>query len=107
MLIQPEVSLNPPPGMSNYCFDKNIIMDIGVHLTLSVPEGIPSSVKFWKCKICQKQIEQKGMRAHVGKHIIEKEIDTDHDDLICGFCGLSCSSQLVKTSRGKNKRFLW
>ena len=45
------------------------------------------------------------MRVHVGKHILEKQIDTDHEDLICWFCGLSCSSQSVKTSGGKNKDF--
>lgn len=27
------------------------------------------------------------MRVHVGKHILEKQIDTDHEDLIYGFWG--------------------
>ena len=34
MTVKPDVSLNPPEGCSIYFFDKQLIQDIGVHLTL-------------------------------------------------------------------------
>ena len=51
MTVKPEVSLNPPENCSVYYFDKQLIHDIGVHLSLldanqrSNSSAIPSSVQ--------------------------------------------------------------
>ena len=53
MLVQPKVCVDPPPGMSKFCLDKQPIMDIGVHLSLSIPDA-ESTTSLHKCKVCHK-----------------------------------------------------
>ena len=106
MLVKPEIAVEPPPGMSMFCFDKQTIIDIGVHLNLSAPDSSESlSDAFRKCKICKKSVNKQKMREHVGHHIIANTIQTEDKENICGFCGMSCSSTLAETSRGRGKTF--
>ena len=80
MLVQPKVCGDPPPGMSKFCFDKQTT-DIGVHLSLSIPDA-ESTTSLHKCKVCRKLVDLKEMRTHIGKHIIEEEITTYHKDIV-------------------------
>ena len=102
MLIQPEVCLDHPMGMSQFCFDKQTVMDLDIELSLSTTDSASNST-LRICKICRKYINLERMRTHIGLHIIQGDIETQNKDIICGFCGMKCSSILVKTSRGKSK----
>ena len=105
--IKPSVELNPPEGMSKYCFDANLLRDMSVHLQLqnqsstsdSVTAG-PSSVIMKKCLVCTKILPKTDMRCHIGVHILKGNIKDDLDK-ICGFCsGLHCET-VLKHSRKK------
>ena len=57
----------------------------------SLSEWIP-------CRICEEGIFVKGMRKHVGTHILQLDLG-----LVCGFCGIDgCSIDFVRGS-GKGK----
>ena len=64
-------------------------------LELSLDPGILSDKI--PCRICGEEISNKGMRKHVGIHIIKGDLG-----LVCAFCGIEgCSVELVKSGRGK------
>lgn len=107
ILIQPKISANPPEGMTNFFYEKQLLYDIGVQIDKSSmpqePSSVPSSsgVQKHKCSICNKSISADRMRGHIAYHIISDHVSSD----ICGFCGRnSCLNKLVKTSshHGKN-----
>ena len=105
VLVKPSVSVDPPVGMSNYFFDRNFLLDIGVQFTIDDDDAnngkknTTDGVKRNKCKICRKQINCDKMRGHVGYHILKAK---DVDSHSCGFCGLqSCSNKFAKNSTSK------
>ena len=75
VLVKPSVSVDPPVGMSNYFFDRNFLLDIGVQFTIDDDDAnngkknTTDGVKRNKCKICRKQINCDKMRGHVGYHM--------------------------------------
>ena len=98
VLIKPAVCPNPPVGMSNYYFDKQCLLDIGVQFTLSSVANPPLKEKKQRnaCKICNVKILCDRMRGHIGYHILSKK---DLDSHVCGFCGLqSCSNKFKQSS---------
>ena len=47
-----------------------------------------------QCKLCQKEMDIKGMRRHIGAHILLEELKD-----VCGFCGVAgCSIGIAKSS---------
>ena len=114
--VKPEISLNPPEGCSVFYFDKQLINDIGVHLTLqhsaaendgsSAMPSSSSSSSDVKCKVtkCKKTLPLKEMRNHIGKHIVKGEIP--ESDNLCGFCGVQgCRAYLQGSSSGGTRHF--
>ena len=72
VLIKPLVSANPPVGMSNFYYDKQFLLGIGVQFTLagnqsgcSSSKQKSSEVQKNKCKVCNKYIACDKMRGHV------------------------------------------
>ena len=101
MLVQTEVCLNHPPNMSKFCFDKQLIMNLGIHLNLSTLDCESASSASHKCEICNKRITLAKMRTHLGLHIINDDIKTQHKDLICVFLWFDVLIKLSKHQRGK------
>ena len=108
VMIKPSVSANPPAGMSNFYYDRQFLLDIGVQFTLANQAGTGSSkqktseVQKNKCRICHKNIACNKMRGHVGYHILMKDIATN----VCGFCGLqSCSNKLKQSSKSSTTKY--
>ena len=128
MTIKPYISLNPPEGCSVYYFDKQLIQDIGVHLTLinvnqqqsssrsttsatvsaptSSTASASGSASGVTCKVCKKKnIQLKDMRSHVGKHIVKRETGPASEH-VCGFCGKEgCKHTLQKSSHSRDRVF--
>ena len=105
--IKPE--LKDINGTIRFAFDKQLILDLQVGLTVSEQQtNAPavcraSSSGNVVCKVgrCKKSVKLEKMRLHVGKHILKKEITGIN---ICGFCGDdSCENTLNISSRGKKK----
>ena len=48
------------------------------------------------CKLCNKEVDMKQMRLHVGKHILENNLSN-----VCGFCGTQGYSIGFKKSSGR------
>ena len=110
VVIKPTISANPPKGMTNFCYDKQLLLDIGVQLSLSTssstsvvsltsrskPKSNAEVFKMHKCRICQKAIRNDKMRGHIGFHILSGTVKSD----VCGFCGLpSCINNFVNRSK--------
>ena len=81
--IKPSIDSNPPEGMSNFTFDRQLLLDVGVQLqseqTVKEHQDIP-------CLVClsKKCYPQQKMRGHIGYHILNDDIA---GPIICGFCG--------------------
>ena len=127
MTVKPAISLDPPEGCAIYFFDKQMIQDIGVHLTLieanqpssswAMPQFSSSSslssnvsatgsdAKLVLGKVCKKKkVPLKDMRTHMGRHIALNDIGLNENT--CGFCGQEgCRSYLSNSSLSKNKAF--
>ena len=108
VVIKPTISANPPEGMTNFCYDKQLLLDIGVQLTLSTASStsaVPSTsksksnaevFKLHKCHMCHKNIRNDKMRGHIGFHILSGTVESD----ACGFCGLpSCLNKFLNKSK--------
>ena len=113
--MKPIIDPNPPPNMGKYYFDKQLIQDVGVHLSLnqqstsSTPYSTFSSCKerdgklIKSCFYCKKNIRLQDMRSHVGGHILRDEMGTSRT---CGFCGQDACETRVKSSRKGPKTFI-
>ena len=108
VMIKPSVSANPRAGMSNFYYDRQCLLDIGVQFTLENQAGTgcskqkTSEVQKNKCRICHKNIACNKKRGHVGYHILMKDIATN----VCGFCGLqSCSNKLKQSSKSSTTKY--
>ena len=107
--IEPEVSIDPPQGCSAFYFDKQLIQDVGVHISLCDVDhtsATSSDNMMRKCKVkgCRKMVTLSNMRKHVGKHILNKEVQKS--ERLCGFCGAEgCSTNLKKSNKGKKLFF--
>ena len=86
--IKPNIDLEPPEGVTRFYFDMNLLHDVGVHLQMSVVSHQQSqpgqSIIKKRCFKCRKSIPLSEMRAHVGVHILSKDVVGSN---ICGFCG--------------------
>ena len=103
VIIKPSVSANPPENLSNFFYDKQFLLDIGVELSLANNLSTSSSrssntkqqattIKKNQCKVCSKPISCEKMRGHIAYHIIKLEIESS----VCDFSGLpSCTNKLV------------
>ena len=85
---------NPPEGMSNFIFDRQLLHDVGVQLVSRANREGTS-----KCSMLdmlnKKAISTAKMMGHLGYHILNNGIGPS----ICGFCDeIWCSTQLHKTS---------
>ena len=86
-----------------------MIIDLGVGMKISnQPNTTVSQLSDKKttvnrdCKICKKNVGLSSMRAHVGKHLLQKDVEQGSN--ICGFCGLAtCSNTLRVTSQRQGK----
>ena len=97
IVIKPRVNPNPPEGMTNFSYDKQLLFDIGVQLAMCT-SSTSNSVKEAKnkCEVCNKAIAPVQIRGHVGYHILALGVDSN----VCGFCGLSsCSNNLTFSCR--------
>ena len=103
-------SLISVEGKSCFAFDRSFIMDIGVQLQQQATEdGEPatkkrkkSDIDKKKCFVCPKSCPLETMRAHVGKHILRKDISGPN---ICGYCGRGCNTVLEKTHKKRGEWF--
>lgn len=122
MTLKPDLSLNPPKNCTIYSFDKQLINDICVHLTINADQptctdvqtsssttssgttGADEASQRIKCKFCKRLVIHKEMRAHVGKHIVKGEIKVTQK--LCGFCGVEgCSFSFEKSSASGSRSF--
>lgn len=115
--IKPDI-VEEEDGNLTFAFDKQLILDMNVTLTLqqdSVAQsssskksgeagssGEKSDMKV-ACKICSVFRPLSEMRCHVGKHIMK---GSQQDVNTCGFCGLNtCSNNLVVKSRSSKNHY--
>ena len=106
--IKPTISTNPPQGVTNFCYDKQLLLDSGVQLALSATSSnsrtSTSNAKAGHvlknmCQVCKKDIAADKMKGHVGFHILSGSVESG----VCGYCGLaSCRNKLTKTSKHKD-----
>ena len=111
IVIKPSISTNPPEGMTNFYYEKQLLLDIGVQLKLSASASDSSgsmsgrktkTVQKLKCKLCNKLIAADKLIGHVGFHILSKHVEGE----VCGFCGfITCSNKLKQTSKNKDKTY--
>ena len=112
--IKPMVDLNPPPGMTKFYFESNLLLDMCVHLQVQPSETSTSSsttatngaqktsVIEKSCYKCRKKVPLSDMRLHVGMHILKEDIV---DINTCGFCGRNVCSVKLKGTRGRSQMF--
>ena len=105
--VEPEISLQPPEGCTAYFFNKSLIQDIGVHITLASEsnenDGDTDPETPLKCKVCKKNVPRLKMRIHVGKHILNNDVNEAHD--LCGFCGKNgCKPSLLENTSSSGRR---
>ena len=96
-----------------YAFDKQLVLDIGVHLqqqpsdimvnnSSSSNRNIDISA-LRPCFLCNKKTTLDRMRGHIALHIILGEVKD-----VCGFCGCegsSCNTTLKKSSHRADNFF--
>ena len=123
MAIQPD--LKDMSGEIRFAFDKQLILDYEVAVTLEVtrqrnsapstPAGnstsnttTSSSANNKKkgnvvgCHVCKRQVDLLDMRLHVGIHILKGKTPEN----CCGFCGRdSCENVLVCSTKGKGSQY--
>ena len=103
-MIQP-TSVNVG-GKSVFGFDRNFILDLQVQIQIQAGESLTKKKKLTDvnrkvCKVCQKTCPWDKMRAHVGQHILNNEIESD----VCGYCGGSCNTILERTHQRQGNWF--
>ena len=118
--IQPNVDLGmAAEGCTPYCFDKQLVLDIGVHLQRQPSDTMvnnnPGSSRrnnisnsdvsaLCPCYMCQKKTTLEMMQGHIALHIILGDTQGD----VCGFCGQvgsSCDPTLKQSSHRAGKVF--
>ena len=116
--IHPQIQLDPPPGMSKFFFDGQLIRDIGVDFTLthaaestsrsnasSSSSSSTATALNRKCFHCRLNIPLERMREHVAHHIVKGDLQKSHS--LCGFCGRDglCELQIKWTSRSGSSNY--
>ena len=79
---------------SPYSFSTKQHFILRASITLNKP--LPGTKK--SCKICDKSVDHEKMRSHVDQHFILEECDIAVN--LCGYCGLSMTSEFCKSSLG-------
>ena len=119
--IQPDVDLEMSSlECTSYYFDKQLVLDIGVHLQQHPSDTMVSArssgqgrgdnpsnstemAALKPCLLCDKETTDEKMRGHVAYHIITSNLSD-----VCGFCGREgtiCQTTLEGSSHSRSRQY--
>ena len=100
-MIQPTLFL--VDGTSCFAFDRSFVVDLQLKMaeqggsgTVSRKRKANDEAEKKVCNVCEKTVDWSKMRAHIGQHILNKDVAGEN---VCGYCGGTCYTSFERSSK--------